>query len=436
MRNECRQLVDQRKLPSIAIAVAKDGRIIWKEAFGATTDTMYTLASTGKSVTGTALLVAAKKGIIDLDAPVRNYVPDLRVYEGDPNKVTIRALASMDAGIPHLWWHHWRDVPETPLSNAEIVRRYGIVTFPPNGEMHYSNLTFGVLAQAIENASRMPFGEFLRVHVFEPLRLNHTSLHPLPQYERFLPKHPSYWYSDPEGGAGYRASIDDLIRYAMFHLGNEVRGQQQIVDRAVLAAVHDPAKLSYRFGWGVIQDAGGPVTEIANGGIVGGASVIRLVPSANLAVAVLSNQPGRTVDSVADHVIAAFVPEFRGEFVVPPQFDRVAYAAEPEWVGTWSGEIRTWESATPVQITFTRDGGATMRVDRGPDVKLSGLARENGSVVATCACTVALSDTKGEPSKLNLELRRDGNRVYGSAKLVSTGPRTNFSLPAYIALAR
>jgi hypothetical protein len=69
-------------------------------------------------------------------------------------------------------------------------------------------------------------------------------------------------------------------------------------------------------------------------------------------------------------------------------------------------------------------------------VPLRDVVIENGSVSATCPCTIALSDAHEEPSNLDLALRRDGNRLYGSATVTSTGPRTNFALPAYIVLRR
>src|ERR1700719_4168886 len=71
VRAECQRLVASGKMPSIAIAVAQNGRVIWEEAFGkadlksgqqATSDTMYTLASTGKSITGTAIAILAGRG--------------------------------------------------------------------------------------------------------------------------------------------------------------------------------------------------------------------------------------------------------------------------------------------------------------------------------------------------------------------------------------
>src|SRR6266702_1324940 len=83
VRVECQQLVAGGKMPSLAIAVAQNGRVVWHEAFGkadiennrdATVDTMYTLASTGKSITGTAIAILAERGLIDLDSPAQRYL--------------------------------------------------------------------------------------------------------------------------------------------------------------------------------------------------------------------------------------------------------------------------------------------------------------------------------------------------------------------------
>ena len=452
VRDECRKVVADGRLPSLAIAVAVDGRLIWKEAFGmadieaarpATTDTIYTLASTGKSITGTAVLVAAQQGLVDLDVPVDRYLGDaLRVYEGNREKITVRTLAAMAVGIPHLWWHHWHDEGPQPLSNKEIVRRYGIVTVAPGTGFHYSNLTYGVLAQVIENATGMPFHEFVQSNVLDPLGMRHASVRPQEKFADLAAvsyggkfERRPYWYSDPEGGAGYRASISDLIAYAMFHLGDRQPGQKAIIDRSILDEVHDPRKSGYRFGWVYVDDVSGVRTAIANGGIVGAASIIRLVPEQRIAVAVLTNYPDRLVDSLADRVITALVPQYRGEMVIPPEFKTTPFVADEHWAGEWTGEVRTWEGATPIRAGF-ESGTGWISIAGAARQSLGTLNLENGAVRGRCACTVPLGDTHGEPSRLDVALRRDGDRLYGSVNIVSTGPRTNFSLPAYISLSR
>ncbi|MDX6223435.1 MAG: hypothetical protein QOD91_2489, partial [Frankiales bacterium] len=61
--------------------------------------TLFQFGSTGKTVTATALMVLAEKGRIDLDEPVRSYVPDLRLTDPDvTEKVTVLQLLNHTAG--------------------------------------------------------------------------------------------------------------------------------------------------------------------------------------------------------------------------------------------------------------------------------------------------------------------------------------------------
>src|SRR2546430_1503356 len=73
-----RQTIAESNLPSISVAVAKDGKIIWEEGFGwadrekliaATPNTMYSLASISKPITATGLMTLVERGKIDLDKP-------------------------------------------------------------------------------------------------------------------------------------------------------------------------------------------------------------------------------------------------------------------------------------------------------------------------------------------------------------------------------
>src|ERR1051326_3549990 len=66
VRTLIKTLIDERRVPSISVAVAKEGNIVWEEAFGfadkekginATPETMYSLASISKPITATALMI-------------------------------------------------------------------------------------------------------------------------------------------------------------------------------------------------------------------------------------------------------------------------------------------------------------------------------------------------------------------------------------------
>ncbi len=105
-------MVEKGEIPSIAVAVAKEGEIIWEEAFGfankdneikATPHTIYPIASLSKSLTATGIMVLVERKELDLDDPVGKYLAPakLTVYEGQAQEATVRRILNMTAGIPH-----------------------------------------------------------------------------------------------------------------------------------------------------------------------------------------------------------------------------------------------------------------------------------------------------------------------------------------------
>src|SRR3954471_8133903 len=81
------QLTDHA-LPSLAVAVAHDGVIVWEEGFGwadranripATPHTLYSLASISKPITATGLMILQQRGLLDLDHPIDEYLGDTKV---------------------------------------------------------------------------------------------------------------------------------------------------------------------------------------------------------------------------------------------------------------------------------------------------------------------------------------------------------------------
>src|SRR5262245_59164435 len=111
VREFIKQQLTERRLPSIAVAVARDGQIIWEEAFGwadsekrvsATPHTMYSLASISKPITATGLMILKERGRIELDRPINEYLGEakLAVRVGNPAEATVRRVANHTAGLP------------------------------------------------------------------------------------------------------------------------------------------------------------------------------------------------------------------------------------------------------------------------------------------------------------------------------------------------
>src|SRR5207248_664015 len=121
--------------PSLAVAVARDGEIVWEEGFGwadraaripADAHTPYSLASISKPVTATAMMVLVERGKVDLDQPVESYLRGchLNARAGSAEEATVRRVANHTAGLPLHYQFFYEDEPYLRPAMAETMRRY------------------------------------------------------------------------------------------------------------------------------------------------------------------------------------------------------------------------------------------------------------------------------------------------------------------------
>jgi CubicO group peptidase (beta-lactamase class C family) len=195
-RNLIRQQLVQNHVPSIAVAVAQHGHIVWEQGFGwanreerilADEHTMYSLASISKPFTATGLMTLVEAGKIDLDRPINDYLGDAKLNSrvGDAKDATVRRVANHTSGLPLHYHFFYPNEPWKKPSMDETILRYGNLIVAPGEKYEYSNLGFGVIDYVIERTSGIPFADYMRQAVFEPLGLTHTSVNVGPGLEKF-----------------------------------------------------------------------------------------------------------------------------------------------------------------------------------------------------------------------------------------------------------
>src|ERR1700744_3631922 len=116
VRAQIHEVMDFHNVPSVSVAVARNGKIIWEESFGwadlerhihATPHTLYSLASITKPVTATALMTLVERHQVDLDKPMNDYLGTQKLVAGvgDAREATVRRVAEHTAGVmPHAGW--------------------------------------------------------------------------------------------------------------------------------------------------------------------------------------------------------------------------------------------------------------------------------------------------------------------------------------------
>lgn len=181
-RNHLRALMDKRRIPGLSIAVGHRGQLVWAEAFGVsdlasktplTPSSVFPLGSTSKALTSLALgkLVEEKK--LDLDAPIRTYVP---YFPEKEHRITPRLLAGHLSGLRDYdmktEYYNTRNFPT--VQEAVGVFKDDPLLFEPGTKHAYSAYNFVLLSAAIEGASGQDFLSFMSTRIFTPLGLTQT----------------------------------------------------------------------------------------------------------------------------------------------------------------------------------------------------------------------------------------------------------------------
>ncbi|MCX5208819.1 beta-lactamase family protein [Kitasatospora sp. NBC_00240] len=231
-------------IPGVAVGVLTGGREIYA-SHGVTSlghplpvdeKTLFPVASVTKTFTATALMRLVADGRVDLDAPVRRYVPELRLAdEQAAEQVTVLNLLNHTAGLD--WNLIDTDQGDGSLA-AFVAKLDGLAMIaPPGARASYSQAGFNLAGRIVEKVTGLPFEQAMAALVLEPVGLSDT-VFGLDEvmirkfavgYNRgedgdLRAARP--WKAFREGargdnpGGGAVSSASDLLRWARFHLGD------------------------------------------------------------------------------------------------------------------------------------------------------------------------------------------------------------------------
>jgi CubicO group peptidase (beta-lactamase class C family) len=446
--------------PSLAVAVARDGKIVWEEGFGwadrekriaATPHTLYSLASISKPITATGLMVLVQAGKIDLDRPVNDYLGDakLRARVGDAAQATVRRVANHTSGLPLHYQFFYIDEPYRRPTMDETILRYGnLVTVP--GEKHeYSNLGFGILDCAMARTAGRAYEDFMRQEVFQKLGLTHTSVGIGPGLEKLAATRygedglPIPFYDfDHRGASAIYASAHDLVRFGLFHLKAHLPDQVAILSDASLDEMHKPTAVvgphaGYGIGWATSDTPGGYHVVSHTGGMGGVATSLRILPSEKLAVVVLCNARSTLPGRVSDEILAAMLPHW-------PTNRNPATAPQPkpfqptaDLIGTWKGKLVTYKAELPFELRVLESGEVQTRVGSQFHMLLNDVRMEDGYLSGRFLSDIQTEDANRRPYFLLLKLKLRGAVLNGPVSAISLpGKRTGNALTSWAELRK
>lgn len=459
---EVRELIEQSiardRVPSIAVSVIQDGRIVWAEGFGtaqldsetlATADTPYILASVSKPITATGLMVLVDRDQIALDHPVNEYLPNskLNAYVGDANSVTIRRLANHTSGMPTHWNFFY--APNSPPSMDESIARFAFTAWEPGTRTNYSNLAFGILNYVTEVVSEKPWGTFMETEVFNPAGMMHTAYGIRPGLEGIA----AHSYSQDSAGRWVRvtpyefdhpgasaiwSSANDLARFLLLHMNlGEIDGARILSKSAAeeMQRIHPDALAAgaqYGVSWAIGSRKG--VRQLAHdGGMPGVRTEVAAYPELNAGYVVLTNGDGHNeIGRVASNLRKILLPEI-------PTLDKTPKSTKPKQNepivprGAWTGHVVDG-AQIPIELKFPDENLAEIRI--GGDGRLlrkSEARHNNGRTVFTLPGRFGTHTHFHGETEMQFDIAIDGDALRGVLYVTAPG---YFRLPYYVELSK
>lgn len=467
IRKLIRQQLIEKVVPSMAVAVAKDGVILWEEGFGwadrenrvsANEHTMYSLASISKPISATGLMILEEQGKLELDKPIDDYLGNvkLKAWIGESYKATVRRVANHSSGLPLHYQFFYDDEPYSPPPMDETIRRYGNLVTAPGERYKYSNLGYGILDYVISRISGKSYSDFMREEVFLPLGLTRTSVHIGRGHERHqairygndsLPI-PFYDF-DHRGASAVYSSAHDLVRFGMFHLKTHLQDQKAILTDGAIEKMQRPTvtvenDAGYGIGWRISKEA--EYSIISHSGGMGGVSTrLVLVPSESLAVVVLCNAAQQDLTRlILEEFLSVLLPGYRAyrskvkaEVEGNENMEPVKFKPSPELIGKWSGVVHTYKDAIPFSLSIKDSGDIHAKLGEQLTTLLNDSSFDDGYLKGRFSSDIGTEDANRLPYHLHVELKLRDKVLNGSVTAISLpGKRVGNALSYWGELAR
>jgi len=303
-----RESVERFGVPGASIGVEHDG-VEGVAGFGVTSiehplevdaGTLFQIGSITKTVTGTLALQLVEQGELDLDAPIRRYLPDLRLADDDvAERVTTRHLLTHTGG----WFGDYFADPGRGDDALEriLLELAELPQLAPLGQIwSYCNSGFYIAGCVIEVLTGKPFESAARELVLEPLGMSRSFFFS----EEVLSHRFAVGHRNEDGQAivarpwalaraasaagGITSSVRDLLRYARFHLGREPGP----LTRELISLMREPqietGDRDMALTW-FVRELEGVVLAEHDGGTNGQMARLMLAPEAGFALAILTN---------------------------------------------------------------------------------------------------------------------------------------------------
>ena len=263
------QNIDKNHIPGLSIAIVDKNKVIFSKGYGKDgnnkaiiSSSLFAIASLSKAFTAMAVMQLVEAGKINLDTPVKKYIPAFTKADARADQITVRQFLNQTSGLSDVVYPEltFTNQPVSTLNTIENLKDVKLAN-SPGEKFQYHNPNYHVMAHLVEVVSREKFSDYLQKHIFAPLQMSHTANYSstvafknsLPQGHIFLFGQPKKmnepnWFI--EGSAGMVSTTSDLAKWLMLYLNKgEYKGQRLLSEKGIETMFSNPANSPYGLGW-------------------------------------------------------------------------------------------------------------------------------------------------------------------------------------------
>lgn len=302
----------QNNTPGAAVIVIQDGKILHKKGYGMAdletraaigADTVFNIASVSKQFTAMAVMMLAERGKLSYSDPLAKFFPEFPAGQ----QITIRHLLNHTSGLADftIYWKEGQRINKgSARRTADDIIKFLIqqnkLDFMPGEKWRYSNSGYVLLTAIVGKVSGVPFEQFVRENIFQPLGMNGSFVYDGSK-SQIQNRAPGYIQNggtftkadfNPNnfiaGDGNIYCTAEDMYKW------DQALDTEKLVKAATLSeaftsgSLSDGTRFNYGFGWGLGKYFGVPFVS-HSGGTDGFVAHIARFPAQRFTVVLLSN---------------------------------------------------------------------------------------------------------------------------------------------------
>jgi CubicO group peptidase (beta-lactamase class C family) len=400
--------MEKQHIPGAVFVFVKDGRVFFSKGYGFANlerrqpvvpeRTIFRIGSISKVFTANAIVQLADRGRLRLQTDVNRYLTKLKVAATYPEPVRAAHLLTHTAGFDEIRPGTQGPNAESVLPLADFLRTRLVRIRPPGETIAYSTYGITLAGLLVEEVSGMPFESYLAKNIWQPLKMERTTI-TVPaalkddlalgyDYENGTNQPQAYEWYHTTPASSINSTAMDMARFMIMHLQNGRLGNARIMSERAARDMHRQHATGHPklpgFAYGFYEDDYQGLRIIEHGGNVAGfSSLMVLLPEHNAGFFMVNHHEDANLrDIVKWALLEHYYPPKHAPSIPRPQPDFNARA--PLFVGSyrWNIYCRTCRGrqALPLLLKVTSNPDGTLSINNKRWIEVAPLffVREDG----------------------------------------------------------